>query len=51
MGKKSKPSKPMISNGHTFEESKIKSTTQSQNLEEAEWSLRLVLSSELQIVL
>ncbi|CAM6038876.1 unnamed protein product [Sphagnum compactum] len=36
MGKKSKPSKPMISNGHTFEESKIKSTTQSQNLEEAE---------------
>jgi len=36
MGKKSKPSKPMICNGHTFEESKIKSTTQSQNLEEAE---------------
>ncbi|CAM6013179.1 unnamed protein product [Sphagnum balticum] len=32
MGKKSKPSKPIISNGHTFEESKIKSTTQSQNL-------------------
>ncbi|KAH9534556.1 hypothetical protein CY35_17G011500 [Sphagnum magellanicum] len=36
MGKESKPSKPMISNGHTFEESKIKSISQSQNLEEAE---------------